>query len=195
MLNFILQNKEKYSEKTAEFLIIELLKDNVLNNLTEIRQILSKFGIYKENKDPYQIFAKLLKQYSFLGGNCCEVGTGSYPRVTEIVAPIINQNGGKLTVYEPNILFTDFQATIIKDKFSKKTDISNIDTLFAFCSCNHSTPKYQKWIGRYWAEDVCMEFREKYGKEAQIINWPSEFEQPSPPILVRESSKQKMKHL
>lgn len=128
------------------------------------------------------------------------------------------KKGGKLTVYEPDILFTDFNATFIKDKFTKKTDTSNIDTLFAlypcqatiaiaekafeedknlllaFCSCNHSTPKYQKWLGKYWAEDVCMEFREKYGKEAQIINWPPEAE-PSTPILVRESSKQLKKHL
>lgn len=139
MLNFIIQNEEKYSLEGTRVLAEELLEDIILikqqYNTVDMRQILSKFEVYKENKDPYQLFAKLLKQYSFLSGNCCEVGAGSYPRVTELIAPIIRKNGGKLTVYEPDILFTDFNATFIKDKFTQKTDTSNIDTLFALYPC------------------------------------------------------------
>lgn len=49
-------------------------------------------------------------------------------------------------------------------------------------------------LNKYWTEDVYIQFREKYGKKAQIIKCPPETEL-STPILVRKSSKQKMKHL
>lgn len=45
---------------------------------------------------------------------------------------------------------------------------------------------------KYWAVDVCMNYREKYGKDAEIISWPSEIGIDFP-ILVRKSSKQKVK--
>ena len=45
-------------------------------------------------------------------------------------------------------------------------------------------------LNKYWTEDVYIQFREKYGKKAQIIKWPPETEL-STPISVRESSKQK----
>lgn len=78
------------------------------------------------------------------------------------------------------------------------TDISNVDTLYglfpcnasitlidkaiqenknlliAFCGCDHSDEVHTKWVGKYWAEDVCMDYREKYGKCVEISNWNPE---------------------
>ena len=184
---------------------------------TYIAQLLSKFNIYNEGRDEYLEFIKLLEKYSFLQGNCCEVGAGKYPRLAELVAPKIKLNGGTLTIYDPKTSFPIIEdIKIIKENFTKNTNIDSIDTIYglfpcqasidmaekafeedknlllAFCDCDHTTPKYQPWVGKYWAEDVCMEFREKYGKEAQIIKWPSPIKLDFP-ILVRESTNQKVK--
>ena len=154
-----------------------------------------------------------VKKYSFLEGNCCEVGAGNYPRLAELTAPQIKLKKGTLTIYEPNILFTKIDnVTIIKDKFKKSTNINHIDTIYgmfpceasitiaekafeedknlllAFCSCDHSTKEHPKWLGTYWAEDFCMDYREKYGHEVEIIDWPTtigiDF-----PIMVRQKIK------
>lgn len=220
IIRFIINNEARY-HSLADYFIFLLLSDVMLedqeNIPTAITEIFSKFDVIKEKADKYKVFHKMLQQYSFLDGNCMEVAAGIYPRLAELVAKEIENNHHTLTLCDPDIEFKTAESPIIlKEKFTKKTDISNIDTLFAmspcestipiaekafeedknlllaFCSCDHSTSQYQKWIGKYWAEDVCMIFREKYGAEAQILNWPSTIGSPLP-ILVRESSKQKVK--
>lgn len=160
---------------------------------------------------------KILEDYDLLKGNICEVGAGRYPRLAELVAPKIHTNNGTLTIYDPNVLFTEHKGIkVVKDKFTKSTNIDNIDTLYglypcdasiilaekafeedknlvlAFCACDHSTRKHMKWLGKYWAEDFCMDYREKYGSEAEIINWSSTLNNDHP-IMIRRSSKQKSK--
>lgn len=222
ILDFIYQNREKYSRRAFSILEDAILLDECLeikesNMPTYIAQLLSKFNVYNEGRDEYLEIIKLLEKYSFLQGNCCEVGAGRYPRLAELAAPKIKLNGGTLTIYDPKISFSIVQdATIVKEKFTKTTNTDSIDTIYglfpceasiamaekafeedknlllAFCDCDHTTQKYQHWVGKYWAEDVCMEFREKYGKEAQIIKWSSPIKLDFP-ILVRESSKNKVK--
>lgn len=225
MLDFIIENKDKDIE-WAKYLSIYILEDSYIIEFpkntpheiaTDDSEIFSKFGVYNEGYDPYIEMAKLLQSYSFLEGNCCEIGAGAYPRLAELVIPKIKLNHGNLTIYEPELLFSDIEnVTVVKEKFTKETDIKGIDTLYglypcgatisiadkafeedknlmlAFCPCDHSTKEHPKWMGKYWAEDVCMDYREKYGKEAEIINWPS-YTGIDLPIMVRRSSKYKEK--
>lgn len=225
ILNFIEENIDKDLE-WAMCLTILLLEDRFINEdikntphdiATDTSEIFSKFGIYNKGYDPYIEMTKLLQNYSFLEGNSCEIGAGSYPRLAELAIPKIRLNHGSLTIYEPGILFPDIEnITVVKEKFTKDTNIKEFDTLYglypcnatipiidkafeedknlmlAFCPCDHSTEEHQKWLGKYWAEDVCMDYREKYGKEAEIINWPS-YTGIDFPIMVRRSSKYKEK--
>lgn len=225
ILKFIVENIDKDIE-WATYLSILILKDICIKEYTkntphyiatDESEVFSKFDIYNEGYDPYIEITKLLQKYSFLEGNCCEIGAGSYPRLAELVIPEIKLNHGSLTIYEPEIVFSDIEnITVVKEKFTKDTDIKMFDTLYglypcdvtipildkafeedknlmlAFCPCNHSTKELQKWIGKYWAEDVCMDYREKYGKEAEIINWPS-YTGIDLPIMIRKSSKYKAK--
>lgn len=220
ILNFIIENEYKYGEYAGK-LVMKLLTDEVLEGRSRIpapmSQILSSFGIYKVGSDEYQEMAKLLKKYSFLDGNCCEIGSGVYPRLAEETAREIKLRGGNLTIYEPNILFDRIKklnknVIINRGEFTKETNIDDIDTLFAlspcdatitiaekafeedknlmlaFCACDHSTPEHPRWVGEYWAEDFCMDYKEKYGKEVEIINWPKKVGIELP-IMVRRSSK------
>ena len=193
------------------------LEDSQANIPATLAQLFSRFGVFKEGADPYLELYKLLENYSFLEGNVCEIAAGRYPRLAELTAPQIKERGGSLTVYEPNIIFSEMDnMTIVQDEFTKKTDINQFDTLYAswpcevtapivekafendknlmlaFCSCNNSTRKYPIRTGKYWAEDFCQYYRKKYGEEAQIINWPDAVGLDTP-ILIRQSSKQKIK--
>lgn len=221
ILEFIKRNENVYQDLIS-FLEPAILLDLCLKLPASsmppiLSQVLSKFGVYKDGSDHYLEMLKLLEKYSFLEGNCCEIGSGRYPRLAELTAPQLKLREGTLTIYDPNTLFSNIEnVTIIKEKFTKDTNIDRFDTLYglypceaaitiaekafeedknlmlAFCSCDNSTKQHQKWIGKYWAEDFCMDYREKYGKEAEIINWPSttglDF-----PIMVRRSNKQKSK--
>ena len=175
-------------------------------------QILSKFGFLR--LDFYKIYLQLLNQYKLLNTNCVEVGAGVYPRIGELAAPIINKNGKELTLYDPRLSFDLDNVKIVRDVFTKDTDISKVDTLYglfpcdgtipivekaleedknllvAFCGCDHSTEKYPKWITDVWADDFCMNIKEEYGDEVDIIKWPSKCDFCAP-IMVRTTAKQK----
>lgn len=199
ILEFIIRYEKEYGIM-ALWMEEVIISDTILNlNSTNIpvslAQILSKFNVYNHSKDEYIEMFKLLKEYSLLEGNCCEIGAGRYPRLAELTAPEIKLKNGTLTIYDPNTMISKMEnVKIIKDEFRKNTNIDYIDTIYAmypceatativekafeedknlmlaFCGCNQTN---QKWIGKYWAEDFCMAYREKYGQEVEIINWPS----------------------
>lgn len=62
--------------------------------------------------------------------------------------------------------------------------------MIGFCNCDHSNKKYPRGSGRYWANDVCMYFREKYKDEFKLFRLPSALGRDSL-IMVRESTKEK----
>ncbi len=223
MLNFVKNNKEIYNDISAEELELAIELDlglvlPVYKTPSRLSQIFSKFEIYNNGKDYYLELVKLLEKYSFLEGNVCEIAAGRYPRLAELTAPKIKMNGGNLTIYEPNIILSQLDnITIIKDEFTKNSNIDKFDTLYAlkpceatitmverafeedknlmiaFCGCDNSTKKYPKWdVGKYWADSFCMEFKDRYNDETEIINWPSSTGIDTP-IMIRQNSKTKVK--
>ena len=219
ILEFIRIHEYEYQEMTGIMMML-IYKDIVLelpwNSIPRLlSQILSRFGVYHNGKDSYVEMFKLLEKYSFLQGNCCEIGAGMYPRLAELVAPQLKLRKGTLTIYEPNIILTKLEnAKIVRERFKKDTNIDQVDTIYglfpckasiviaekafeedknlmlAFCACDHSTKEHPKWLGKYWAEDFCMDYREKYGNEAEIINWPSPVGIDLP-IMIRKKRKTK----
>lgn len=222
MIEFVMNHISQYQGKVGYNILGTLATDyflqNPTNNIpvsTSVGELLSKFNIYNEGCDPYIEMAKLLDQYSFLEGNCCEVAAGDYPRLAELTIPKIKLNHGNLTIYEPDVIPCNIKdVKIVRERLTKDTDITQFDTLYgmfpcsatlsivekafeedknlmlAFCDCNHSTKEHPKWIGKYWAEDLCMDYREKYGNEVNIIQWPSSMGSDLP-IMVRRSKKYK----
>lgn len=216
ILKFIRSHEYEYEEMTL-FMLILIMKDTVLERPIplELSQLLSKFGVYHNEEDHYIEMFKLLEKYSFLQGNCCEIGAGMYPRLSELVAPQLKLRQGTLTIFEPNIIVSKLDhAKIVRKQFKKDTNIDKIDTLYglfpceasivmaekafeedknlmlAFCPCDHSTREHPKGIGKYWAEDFCMDYKEKYGKEVEIINWPTTIGYDLP-IMLRQKQKKK----
>ena len=140
MLKFIYSNQDKYDDRGInEFgaIISDYFINKKLGNIpVTYLQIFSKFGVFKEGQDIYLEFFKLLNELNFLEGNVCEVGAGGYPRLAEIMLPKIKLNGGTLTIYEPEILYTDFKGIkIVKEKFTEDTNIESIDTLVGLMPC------------------------------------------------------------
>lgn len=205
-----------YNIAIRDFLMFSSLYGDSIHSIpNKLRAIFSKFQIIYSNVDPYLYMCELLKDFSFLNGNCCEVGAGAYPRLAELVLPDLKQDNHRLTIYEPEIILDKLDgAKIVRGKFTKETNIADIDTIYglfpcgatismidkafeedknlllAFCSCNHSTPTHQWWVGKWWAEDVCMDYREKYRNEVQILKWPKKYDIPYP-IMVRQKQKVK----
>lgn len=176
IVNFILESN--YPEKQKRNFIETILTNPEKVNCT-LYQIYSKFGIIPSNEDIYKYFYTLLNQYKFLETNCCEVASGKYPRLSEIVYPTLKENGKSLTIYEPNLIIDElFDAILKKKEFTQSTDIQGIDTLFGtftceatvtivekalmeqknlligICNCNHATDKYPMMYPRYYFDRV-----------------------------------------
>lgn len=225
MIEFLNSNVDKYQQ--LSLLLSSFIIDNSFTNAYEMNipttlcQIFSKFGVFKEEYDPYIEFKKILDKYSFLddSGTYCEIGAGIYPRLSEIVFPSIDKNHGSLTIYDPNCMFSISENIhIVNEEFTYDTDIQKIDTLYAlypceatptilekafeedknlvlgFCNCDHSDIKYPYTDEyKYWADGVCKIYQTMYGSDLEIIGWPSNMKNDLP-IMVRRSTKHKQKN-
>lgn len=198
-------------------LMMSIEWQNIFDLSPMTMQIFSKFQILNEKYDPYLEIYKLLKMNNLLNGNCLEVGAGVYPRLAELVNSDLDKNDHKLTIYEPNIILDKLQnITVVKDNFTKQTNLTGIDTLYglfpcdasvtlaakafeedknlvlAFCDCDHSTEEYKKMKNHYWCETVCEKFKEKYGDEVEIANWSAAFDLTLPIMIRRKKDIQKV---
>lgn len=127
-------------------------------------------------------------------------------------------NQGSLTVYEPNVMFSiSKHITLVKERFTKETDIHQLDTLYAlyphnttniivekafeedknlvlgFCGCSPFMIKYPGYSNKSWAEGFCKEYQNMYGDDIEIIHWPSTIGIDLP-IMIRRSTKYKKKY-
>lgn len=213
ILKFIYINQEKIGrEKAFEMMLrIEsdiLIRGEAIFTPTEF-EIFSKFGLIPKELDPYENAYNMLKEENFLHGNIVEVASGSYPRLSEIIAQKTSESIN-LTTYDPKLILDTLSGvTLRKEKFTEKTNIKNIDTIFgifpceatipileqgfennaniflAFCGCNHASKQHPLWFGSIWAEDVIDDYKEQYGSEIEIKYWPKEANI-NYPILVRK---------
>ncbi len=213
ILNYLKEYQEFYDpELTKDILFILKNPEFIgINGYTpdSCRQILSKFNILHPKYDQYKYLANRLKELGFLNGNCCEIGAGKYPQISSLILPVLRENKKNLTIYDPKTIPSILpDINLIRENFTLNTNIENIDTLFAhhpckatttiidkaiqenknlliaFCGCNHSNSRIPKWIGDYWCEDVCIYYREKYGKEIEIETYPNQIEKY--PIMIRK---------
>lgn len=214
ILNFLLKNKDLYKEDEfkeifATFYLDILLFNDIIGGNYRVAQILSKFNIFKEKYDPYLTVYNILNKYDFINGNIVEVGCGTYPRLAEIIKDNHKSNNYNLTVYDTCNIFKMNDISIIKEKFTMSTNIDNVDTLvgiypcdasvdltlkgieenknlvIAYCSCDHSSDKYQHNFLEYWADDFCYYIKKKYGDDVKIMNWRN-YPKRRLPILVHK---------
>ena len=90
ILNFLLNNAKHYN--SFEFLesfsafYLDLLKEDDRHSIPcSNTQLLSKYGILKEEFDIYLRVYNLLESEGFIKGDILEVGCGVYPRLAEII--------------------------------------------------------------------------------------------------------------
>lgn len=181
----------------------------------EIRKELAGLKEEKELQQEYlndaKYIAMLLKQMNFVNNNCCEVGAGIEPVLSNMILPEIQASKKKVIVYDPRLEYQDKPGMVIKkENFTMSTNIDNISTLYglfpceasitmiekarrenknlllALCDCNLSSKEHPFWgYGDTWAHEICAEYIEKYGREFEIHNWPREYGK-KPPIMVRK---------
>lgn len=203
MVNFLINNHNRYGLETTTCLAtifqfdLMLDDDHPLNY--EEAEILSKFGVFKKDCDMYKKFNEFLRERDFLRGNVVEVGAGVYPRLCEVIMEDKPVELVNVTAYDPKLVFETIPGVNFVNKpFTKETNIDDVDTLYglfpcaasitlidkaieenknlliAFCPCDHSDKEHMKWFGKYWAEDVCDDYIEKYGKKIEITKWNKE---------------------
>lgn len=215
ILNFLLNNKEHYN--SLEFFNIfskfyldifnEFEKEAIFCNYS---QILSKYNIIKEEFDIYLKVYNLLESKGFIKGDILEVGCGIYPRLAEIITKRHKEKDYSLTLYDIcNIFNISKDITIVRDKFTRSTNINRYDTLVgihpceasidltlkgieenknlivAFCGCNHETVEFPKWYDSYWSISFCSDIKEMYGDRIEIIDF-EDYPKRKLPILIHK---------
>lgn len=216
ILDFFSRHSNKYDERILALYKEAIILGGVVDR--DLAQVYSKFGVIHEEKDSFKIFADLLNKYKFLNTNCCEVAAGKYPRLAEIIYPILKENNKSLIIYDPDIIIDSlYDIEIKKELFNMTTSLSGIDTLYgtftceatttlveralnedknllvALCGCDHSTEKYPREFGESWYESFCNILKKQYQDDISIINWPNDkFKMP---IILRMNEEHKRKHL
>lgn len=213
ILNFLLDNVKYYNP--LEFYTIfsmfylDKLKENDENSIPcNNTQILSKYSILKEEYDIYLKVYNLLESKGFIKGNVLEVGCGIYPRLAEIITQRHKEKDYSLTLFDTcNIFNIGNGINIVRDKFTKSTNIDRYDTLvgihpceasidltlraieenknliLAFCSCNHETVEFPKWYDGNWSISFCSDIKEMYGDIIEIIDF-EDYPKRKLPILI-----------
>lgn len=201
ILNFLLSNKEHYN--SLEFFNIfskfyldifnDIEKEAIFCNYS---QILSKYNIIKEEFDIYLRVYNLLESKGFIKGDILEVGCGVYPRLAEIITERHKEKDYSLTLYDVcNTINIGKGIKLVKNEFTKSTNIDEYDTLvgihpceasidltlraieenknliLAFCSCNHETVEFPKWYDGNWSISFCSDIKEMYGDSIEIIDF------------------------
>lgn len=200
IIRFILENEDLYNIGELMLLFHNFLSDEILNKkyitITEIAALLSKFGIINEENDIYFKFYKLLESLGFIKGNILEVGSGPYPRLAEIITERHKEKDYSLTLYDVcNTINIGKGIKLVKNEFTKSTNIDRYDTLvgihlceasidltlraieenknliLAFCSCNHETVEFPKWYDDSWSISFCSDIKEMYGDSIEIVDF------------------------
>ncbi len=135
-LNFI----NKYSKYYDEFELL-YLKDVDLSapqeNMPDIlRQILTELELIKDEDNAYLQFTNLIEKTFGLEKNIVEIGGGIIPSLSKIIA--LKQKKGTITVYDPRLIKEGkFNNLILKkDKFTVKTNVSNVSLFIGFMPKN-----------------------------------------------------------
>lgn len=201
ILNFLLSNA-KYYEPSEFYGIFSMFYLDIINKDEQHSvpcnntQILSKYGILKEEYDIYLKVYNLLESKGFIKGEILEVGCGIYPRLAEIITKRHKEEDYSLTLCDIcSIIDIGKGFNLVKDKFTKSTNINKYNTLvgvhpceasidltlkaieenknlvLAFCSCNHETVEFPKWYDSDWSISFCSDIKEMYGDSIEIIDF------------------------
>ena len=201
ILNFLLNNAKHYN--SFEFLesfstfYLDLLKEDDRHSIPcSNTQLLSKYGILKEEFDIYLRVYNLLESKGFIKGDILEVGCGVYPRLAEIITERHKEKDYSLTLYDVcDTINIGKGIKLVKNEFTKSTNIDRYDTLvgihpceasidltlraieenknliLAFCSCNHETVEFPKWYDGNWSISFCSDIKEMYGDSIEIVDF------------------------
>ena len=93
ILKFLKEYRYLYDEREYVMIYSIIDFDVLLDNEgysanCNIAALLSKYNIFTEENDRYLMFYKMLEDLDFIKGNSLEVGSGSYPRLAEVIEDI-----------------------------------------------------------------------------------------------------------
>lgn len=188
--------------------IRSMFSEELTKELTELSGIKD---FQKKHLNEVKYIAMLLKKMNFVKENCCEIGAGKEPILSNMILPEIQAFKKKVIVYDPHLACQEKPGMVIKkENFMMSTNIDDINTLYgiysckasiimiekairenknlllAFCSCHLGSKEHPMMRkGKYGAQEVCDEYMETYKEEFEFYNWPREFGM-KPPIMVRK---------
>ncbi len=159
-------------------------------------ELLSKFGVVNKGIDLYEIFRDILKDRDLLRGRILEVGAGVYPRLSEVIREDNSPELVKVTACDPALIVDTMSGVkLVKEPFTKSTNLDDVDTLvglfpceasrlmvdraieenknllLAFCNCDHSDNEIYTKHDECWADVACEYYQKKYGDAIKVLSW------------------------
>ena len=150
LLDLIESKKELYTEFEYDYIRNTFLKgryDEVKQD-EGIREILDEVDMLPEEENVYKYFTDfILSRCDINNKRIIEVGGGVFGRLSKRLN--LKQENGIITIYDPRldptIKSTD-RMIFKKEKFTKKTDISDIDLLVGLMPCEGANPLVEQAI-------------------------------------------------
>ena len=147
LIKQFLSEHPKYFTKYETMDIKSRLRDDVSDSFIPdtMRELLSYFDLLKEDEDIYQGFINLLKENFDINQNIIEVGGGVLPELAKKLSK--QQQVGNITVYDPRLGTTETtipNLSLIQEKFTLNTDVSNSGLIIAFMPCDGTSTVIEK---------------------------------------------------
>lgn len=126
-----------YDEKALEFIKAHFLDEDFEYELDVdiLSQVYQSIGVYDEYPDnKYNVFYNYMSERYDLNQHLLEVASGMYPSFAKKVASM--QKCGSVTAIDPWSILEDVNGIkVIKAEFTRDTDLSDYDFIYAIRPC------------------------------------------------------------
>ena len=186
------QHPEGYDEDTKEALQRSALWGRrTSSTVSELDEIYNYLNLDQKDNNIYQAFADMVTSKFDIDRPIYEIGGGQLPTVGKILA--LKQNQGRVTIYDPKLLFTKTDIPnlkLVKKEFTGKEIIesnalmigykpcdatipmtkyiaeNDLDFMIALCDCAHGFPEIMDYDDlNLWYQSCEWPVYSKYSEE------------------------------
>ena len=189
---FLEQHPEGYDEDTKEALQRSALWGRrTSSTVSELDEIYNYLNLDQKDNNIYQAFADMVTSKFDIDRPIYEIGGGQLPTVGKILA--LKQNQGRVTIYDPKLLFTKIDIPnlkLVKKEFTGKEIVesnalmigykpcdatipmmkyiaeNDLDFMIALCDCAHGFPEIMDYDDlNLWYQSCEWPVYSKYSEE------------------------------
>lgn len=153
------------------------IRENFKKNMgiPMFRQIYAELGLISNEENEYYQILNFLKRNFDLGCNVLEICGGHYPILSKYID--IEQTRiqkGTITVYDPKLVVSKLgNVKLVKEDFSKKTDISKYDLIISQFPCNlfDDIVDSAAISNKDYFIALCECIYKKYSSKIDLLDW------------------------